>query len=78
MSPNAQDLLRMALTLPEHERAELAGTLIESLDPILDEDADLAWQEEIARRGEEVRTGKVKTIPWTEVQKKGSAVLDGE
>jgi putative addiction module component (TIGR02574 family) len=78
MSPNAEDLLKKALALPDNERAELAGTLIDSLDPILDEDVDHAWQEEIARRAEEVRGGKVKTIPWSEVQKKGSALLDGE
>lgn len=73
MSPNAQDLLKKALALPDNERAELAGTLIESLDHILDEDADCAWQEETARRAREVETGRVKTIPWSEVQKRGRA-----
>jgi putative addiction module component (TIGR02574 family) len=78
MSPNAQDLLKKALALPDNERAELAGTLIDSLDPILDEDAEHAWQQEVARRAEEVRTGKVKTVPWNEVQRRGRALLDGE
>jgi putative addiction module component (TIGR02574 family) len=78
MVPEAHDLLKKALALPDNERAELAGTLIDSLDPTLDEDADTAWQEEIARRAHEIQTGRVKTIPWSEVQKKGRALLNGE
>jgi putative addiction module component (TIGR02574 family) len=78
MSPDTQDLLQKALALPDRERAELAGTLIESLDPIFDEDTDAAWQEEIARRAREIESGQVKTIPWSEVRKKGRALLDGE
>lgn len=52
-----------------------AGSLIESLDDIIDEDAEAAWKEEIARRLEDVRSGKVKTTPWNEVRQKGRAQL---
>lgn len=78
MAPETYDLLKRALALPDNERAELAGTLIDSLDPQIDDDAEAAWQEEITRRAEEIRTGKVKTVPWTEVQKRGRALLNGE
>jgi putative addiction module component (TIGR02574 family) len=74
----ASELLKQALTLPDKERAELASSLIDSLDPIVDHDAELAWQQEIARRLEDVESGRVKTIPWDEVQRKGRALLDGE
>jgi len=74
----ASELLKQALTLPDKERAELASSLIDSLDPIVDPDAELAWQQEIARRLEDVESGRVKTIPWDEVQRKGRALLDGE
>ena len=57
----ARELLKKALALPDKERADLAGSLIESLDDTIDEDAEAAWQEEIVRRLEEVRSGKVKT-----------------
>ena len=73
----AGELLKHALTLSDKERAELASHLIDSLDPTVEPDAELAWQEEIARRLEEVESGRVKTIPWDEVQRKGRALLNG-
>jgi len=77
MTGEAQELLQKALSLPENERAELAGSLIASLDSALDADADAAWQEEIARRAAEVRAGKVTTTPWEEVQHKARTLLHG-
>jgi len=72
------ELLKHALTLPDKERAELASSLIDSLDPTIDTNADLAWQEEIARRLEEVESGRVKTVPWEEVRRKGRTLLNGQ
>jgi putative addiction module component (TIGR02574 family) len=72
MSEEATELLKRALTLPLRERAELASSLMESLDLILDEDVEAAWQEEIARRIEDLRAGTAKTVPWTEVRKNAS------
>jgi putative addiction module component (TIGR02574 family) len=72
------ELLKQALTLSDKERAELASNLIDSLDPTVDADAELAWQEEIARRLEEIESGRVKTIPWDEVRRKGRALLNGQ
>jgi putative addiction module component (TIGR02574 family) len=72
------ELLKHALTLSDKERAELASSLIDSLDPTVDADAELAWQEEIARRLEEIESGRVKTIPWDEVRRKGRALLNGQ
>jgi putative addiction module component (TIGR02574 family) len=73
----AGELLKHALTLSEKERAELASSLIDSLDPAVDPDAELAWQEEIARRLAGIENGNVKTIPWEEVRRKGKAILNG-
>jgi putative addiction module component (TIGR02574 family) len=75
MMQEAQELLKKALALPDKERADLAGSLIDSLDSTVDENVDAAWQEEIARRLEEVRSGKAKTIPWEEVRQKGHTLL---
>ena len=77
MTQEAQELLKKALALPEKERADLAGSLIDSLDSTVDENAEAAWQEEIARRLEEVRSGKVKTTSWEDVQQKGRTLLNG-
>jgi len=73
MSPETDELLQKAMKLPLEARAELASSLIDSLDETVDEDAEAAWQQEVVRRMDEVRSGKVKTIPWREVQRRGSA-----
>jgi putative addiction module component (TIGR02574 family) len=74
----AGELLKHALTLSDKERAELAANLIDSLDPIVDADAELDWQKEIARRLEEIESGRVRTVPWDEVRRKGRALLNGQ
>jgi putative addiction module component (TIGR02574 family) len=48
------------------------------LDDTVDENAEAAWQEEILRRLEEVRSGKAKTTPWNDVRQKGRALLNGK
>ena len=71
----AQELLKKALALPDKERADLAGSLIESLDDTVDENAEAAWQEEIVRRLEDVQSGRVKTTLWDDVRQKGRTLL---
>ena len=78
MTHEATELLHKALALSEKERAELASTLIDSLDTVTDENVEAAWQEEIARRVEELQSGKAKTLPWDGVRKKARAILDGK
>lgn len=75
MTHEAKALLEKALALPDNERAELAGNLIASLDTTVDADADAAWQEEVVRRAQEVRSGAVATVPWEEVQRKARTLL---
>jgi hypothetical protein len=48
MKADTLKLLEKALKLPAEARAALAGSLIESLDETVDEDAEAAWAEEIA------------------------------
>jgi len=40
--------------------------LVESLDPLTDEDVRASWSAEALQRLEDVRSGKVKTIPADE------------
>ena len=78
MTQEAHELLQKALALPENERAELAANLISSLDVTVDDDVDAAWQQEVARRLHDVPSGKVETISWEEVQRKGRTLLNGK
>jgi putative addiction module component (TIGR02574 family) len=75
MTQQASELLQKALSLSEEERAELAGSLIESLDTTVDETSEVAWNEEIARRIADLDSGKAKTIPWEVVRSRISSKL---
>ena len=67
MNSESHQLLRSVLALPESERAEIAASLIHSLDTESDEDIDAAWAVEIQRRIESIDNGEVKLIPWDDV-----------
>jgi putative addiction module component (TIGR02574 family) len=75
VTQEADDLLKRALTLPANERATLAGSLIDSLEEEDEGAVQDAWDDEIARRIEELDSGKAKTIPWDEVRRRVAAKL---
>jgi putative addiction module component (TIGR02574 family) len=75
MTERSLELLQKALSLTEEERADLAASLLNSLEASSDPDAESSWQEEISRRASELDSGKAKTIPWQEVQSQVSAAL---
>ena len=76
MERGVAELLKEASRLPESERAELAGRLIESLEGEPDPDVEVAWAEEVERRVRQLDSGEVKTIPWAEVRAKLHAHLN--
>lgn len=77
MSTRANDVLRTALGLDPNERAELAASLIASLDPHRDTDVETAWAEEIRRRIESIEQGQVELIPAEEVMRAMRERLNG-
>jgi len=77
MTEEVSQLLRRAMALPPEARAALAGSLLESLEDTLDASAEEAWSQEIARRIEELDSGKVKPIPWAEARRQIAAILNG-
>ncbi len=70
MAASAKELYERAMSLNDEERAELVGTLLESLEIRDDEGVEAAWLEEIERRVVEFDSGAVKTVSWTEVRSK--------
>ncbi|MFZ0979221.1 MAG: addiction module protein [Candidatus Acidiferrales bacterium] len=76
MSQEANKLLKKALTLPVAERAELAGSLIESLDSSKDKSVRAAWEAEIARRMKELDSGKAKPIPLRQARRRLAAAIE--
>jgi len=79
LTRQASDVLEKALTLSTHERGLLIDRLIESLDEAPPEaGVEEAWSEEIKRRVDDVRSGKVKMIPGEEVRRRlGRRLLNG-
>ena len=63
MSETAEKLKSELALLPPSERAELAHFLIQSLDADMEETAEAAWDAELARRLEEIESGKVVGEP---------------
>jgi hypothetical protein len=68
--PIVDELLAKALSLPPAARAALAGSLLESLDEGLDEDAEAAWARVIEQRRAQLDSGAVRAIPWSEARRK--------
>jgi putative addiction module component (TIGR02574 family) len=62
------ELISEAISLPTDIRALIVNKLLESLNPTKKE-IDELWAAEAERRVEDIRTGKVKTIPGEEVFK---------
>ena len=67
-TPQVSEVLEKALALSTQERGLLIDRLIESLDegPV-EEGVEEAWGEEIKRRVDDIRSGKVKMIPGEQV-----------
>ncbi len=77
MTNAARDLLERVLALPVEERAEVAASVLRSLDEGNEdpEAVERAWRDEIGRRVREIREGKVKPIPSDEVFARARALL---
>jgi len=63
MPLRVEEITDEALALPSEARALLADRLVESLDPAEDGVIHRLWATEGQRRLEELRSGKVKSIP---------------
>jgi DNA-binding transcriptional regulator/RsmH inhibitor MraZ len=61
MTPEITELLKKALALPAEARAALAGSLLESLDDVVDVSAEEEWNKEVARRMAELDSGQGET-----------------
>lgn len=68
MTRNAKTVLQEALTLAEQDRAEIAGALLESLEPPSEVDVESAWRQEVAARVAALDAGEVETTSWESVR----------
>lgn len=75
MTDAARTLLDQALALAEDERIRLAEALFDSLPAERQEQIDQAWRDEVLRRMDEVRQGKVELESWEDVRRAGREAL---
>jgi putative addiction module component (TIGR02574 family) len=58
------------------ERAELASSLIESLDESHDPSVEEAWDKEIVRRMQDLRSGKVQGVTLEEGRRRLASLIE--
>jgi putative addiction module component (TIGR02574 family) len=75
MSPEVSDLLKRALALPVDERAALANTLLDSLETT-SQSVQEAWDEEVARRMDDLKAGRAVTVPWQHLHRELLAMVN--
>ncbi len=76
MTRQVSELLERALTLSTQERGLLIDRLIETLDDDpAEEGVEEAWAKEIERRMDDIRSGRVETIPADRVRDRLKARL---
>ena len=74
MNARADQLLDEALALEADERSVLAFALLNSLDGEDETAAAKAWQAEILRRKDELRSGAATAVPWVEARARLAAL----
>jgi len=67
MSSGNRNIEEQAKRLPQKDRARLALSLIESLDPGTDEDAEALWLDEAKKRLKAYDAGKTQSRPVNDV-----------
>ncbi len=70
MATTVEKLAKQAMNLPTESRARLADLLVESLDAADLGHIDRQWIAEAKRRRDEVRSGRVETVPGDEALQK--------
>ena len=76
MTREVTELLKMALELPVKDRAELAGSILESLDQAEDNSVKDAWEAEIVRRMEDLDSGRVKPDSLDEFRRRLASAIE--
>ncbi len=75
MSTLLQDLQRQTRALTPREKATLARSLIEELDPAFDAEVEELWIAESQRRYEAFLNGELEALPGDEVMARARSRL---
>lgn len=76
MTAEPSEVLRAGLALSPADREEVALRLLESVnDGAEQDDVDAAWDAEINKRVDEIRSGTAEMLSWDEVRTQVEAEL---
>jgi putative addiction module component (TIGR02574 family) len=67
MTTLVEELVQRARALSAPDRARIADELLASLDEDSDSESEAAWEQEIRRRVDEIKSGKAKLISAEQV-----------
>lgn len=70
MNARVDHVLDEVLALPADERSAVAVALLDSLEEADSASISDAWRAEVKRRRDELRSGVVRAVPWTEVKQR--------
>ena len=74
MNARVDHLLDEVLGLPVEKRSALAVALLDSLETADEATISELWRAEVSRRRAELRAGRVRAAPWTDVRRRLSAL----
>lgn len=77
MPLSAELLVKEASELSYSERAKLVDALLTTLDPVIEDDCDVAWFAEIASREQALAEGTAHTLSWDEVKRQAREKVNG-
>jgi putative addiction module component (TIGR02574 family) len=70
MNARVDHVLDEILALPAEERSAVAAALLDSLEDVDSATISDAWRAEVKRRRDELRSGAVRAMPWSEVKQR--------
>ena len=74
MNARVDHALDEVLALPADERSAVAVALLDSLEDADSASISEAWRAEVTRRRDDLRTGNVRPLPWSEVKQRLSSL----
>ena len=77
MTDSTEEMMSAALSLPDDARLELVEALIASFEPSDQPPFDDSWREVIQRRSAELASGRVTSVPWSEVKRRAREAIGG-
>jgi putative addiction module component (TIGR02574 family) len=77
MNSNMDQVLTAALALPNGDRVELVEAILASLQPEDRPPFDESWRPVIERRSQELQSGRVVGVPWSDVKKRARGPMGG-